>query len=159
MDGRAYLILIVLAAVVVAVVAVTALLAYRRQRRPKAEAAAWSEAEDLAREIGRGAVTVLDVRGADEFTGPLGHIPGALNIPVAEIDGRLDELRSSATKRIAVVCRTDKRSATVQSRLRAAGLADVTVLRGGMERWNALGFDTVRERAAETPTTLKGDQV
>jgi rhodanese-related sulfurtransferase len=157
MDGRAYMILIVLAAVVVAAAAVIAFLAYRRQRRRKAAAAAWSEAEDLVREIGRGAVTVLDVRGPDEFSGPLGHIQGALNIPVAEIDGRLDELRSSA-KRIAVVCRTDKRSATVQSRLREAGIAGVTVLRGGMERWNALGFETVRRQETVMPATPKGDQ-
>jgi rhodanese-related sulfurtransferase len=152
------MILIALAAIAVVAAAVIAFLAYRRQRRRKAAAAAWSEAEDLVREIGRGAVTVLDVRGPDEFSGPLGHIPGALNIPVAEIDQHLDELRSIANKRFAVVCRTDKRSATVQSRLREAGIAGVTVLRGGMERWNALGFETVRRQETVMPATPKGDQ-
>jgi len=37
-------------------------------------------------------VTVVDVRGPDEFTGPLGHIATARNIPVAELVGRLTEL-------------------------------------------------------------------
>ena len=87
---------------------------YGRMRRG---AIAWTEPEELLRQmkIGDAAVTVLDVRDVDEFTGILGHIPGALNVPLAELDGRLDELRSSTTDEFIVVCRTDKRSATAQA--------------------------------------------
>ena len=98
---------------------------------------------------------VLDMRGADEFTGMLGHIPGALNVPLGELDGRLDDLRSRTKGKIAVVCRTDKRSATAEATLRGAGFDGVTVVRGGMERWNALGFGTACGGVAETPTTAK----
>jgi len=35
---------------------------------------------------------LIDVRGADEFTGPLGHIEGASNIPIADLSERITEL-------------------------------------------------------------------
>jgi len=54
---------------------------------------AWIEAPELKRRLDHGeAVTVVDVKGPDEFTGPLGHIATARNIPVAELVGRLTEL-------------------------------------------------------------------
>jgi rhodanese-related sulfurtransferase len=54
---------------------------------------AWIETNELKRPLDSGeAVTVIDVRGPDEFTGPLGHIATARNIPVAELSGRLTNL-------------------------------------------------------------------
>jgi rhodanese-related sulfurtransferase len=46
--------------------------------------------EDLLSRLQDGLVTVLDVRPEDEFA--LGHLPGALNIPLAELERRLAEL-------------------------------------------------------------------
>src|SRR5262249_58281419 len=40
-----------------------------------------------------GAVTVLDVRPEDEFA--LGHLPGAVNIPLRALEARLSELNPS----------------------------------------------------------------
>ena len=37
-------------------------------------------------------LALLDVRTAEEFRGPLGHITGATNIPIGEISGKLNEL-------------------------------------------------------------------
>jgi len=37
-------------------------------------------------------VALMDVRSAEEFQGPLGHIAGAINIPVAELSGKIREL-------------------------------------------------------------------
>lgn len=47
-------------------------------------------ADELAGLLERGAVTLLDVRPAVEYAA--GHIPGAVNIPVNELAGRLGEL-------------------------------------------------------------------
>lgn len=46
--------------------------------------------EDLLDQVAAGLVTVLDVRPADEFG--QGHLPGAVNIPLAELLDRLAEL-------------------------------------------------------------------
>jgi uncharacterized membrane protein YdjX (TVP38/TMEM64 family)/rhodanese-related sulfurtransferase len=98
---------------------------------------AWIEAGELKHRLDSGeAVTVIDVRGPDEFGGPLGHIAIARNIPVADLSGRLAELGGLERAPIVLVCRTDKRSTTAAQRLRAAGFTQVSVLRGGMERWN-----------------------
>jgi uncharacterized membrane protein YdjX (TVP38/TMEM64 family)/rhodanese-related sulfurtransferase len=101
---------------------------------------AWIEANALKRRLdGSEAVTVIDVRGPDEFTGPLGHIATARNIPVAELDSRLTELAGLERAPIVLVCRTDKRSATAARALRTAGFTQVSVLRRGMEQWNEAG--------------------
>jgi uncharacterized membrane protein YdjX (TVP38/TMEM64 family)/rhodanese-related sulfurtransferase len=102
---------------------------------------AWIEADELKRRLDRGdAVAVIDVRGTDEFTGPLGHITSARNIPIAEFNSRLAELGGLERTPIVLVCRTDKRSATAAQTLRAAGFTQISVLRRGMEQWNAAGL-------------------
>jgi uncharacterized membrane protein YdjX (TVP38/TMEM64 family)/rhodanese-related sulfurtransferase len=96
----------------------------------------WIEVEELASRLNNGAtLTVLDVRGHDEFTGPLGHITGALNLPIGELPNRLMEIKAFKDSPIILVCRTDKRSANAAAFLRDADFRDVRVLRGGMEQW------------------------
>jgi uncharacterized membrane protein YdjX (TVP38/TMEM64 family)/rhodanese-related sulfurtransferase len=97
----------------------------------------WIEVGELApRLAGREQVAVIDVRGPDEFTGPLGHIPDARNLPLGELPTRLRELGSLSDKPVVLVCMTDRRSARAAAVLDAAGFRDVRVLRGGMVRWN-----------------------
>ena len=101
----------------------------------------WIEAEELKRRLDSGeAVTVVDVRGPDEFTGSFGHIASARNIPVAELGGRLAELAGLERAPVVLVCRTDKRSAAAARTLGAAGFTRVTVLRRGMEQWSETGL-------------------
>jgi uncharacterized membrane protein YdjX (TVP38/TMEM64 family)/rhodanese-related sulfurtransferase len=101
----------------------------------------WIEVDDLKRRLDGGeAITIIDVRGADEFIGPLGHIAAARNIPVAELDGRLAELAEIERGPIVLACRTDKRSTAAAQTLRAAGFTQVSVLRRGMERWSEAGL-------------------
>ena len=108
-----------------------------RLRRPFA----WIESGDLKRQVDGGeAVTIIDVRGADEFTGSLGHIASARNIPVAALGGRLTELAGLEREPIVLVCRTDKRSALAAHTLCDAGFTQVGVLRRGMEQWNETGL-------------------
>lgn len=120
--------------------------------RLRPRAAAWVEPEDLRRQLAGGAPpAVLDVRGADEFDGASGHIPGAINIPLAELEERLQELRPPVPGGIAIVCRTDRRSAAAATILRGAGFAPVAVLRGGMQRWTALRCETGSGAHAAAP--------
>jgi rhodanese-related sulfurtransferase len=96
----------------------------------------WIEPGSLADWLGRDPrPAILDVRGPDEFAGPLGHIPDALNLPVSELAARLTEIKALKERPIILVCRTDKRSANAATFLWDSGFRDVHVLRGGMEQW------------------------
>jgi uncharacterized membrane protein YdjX (TVP38/TMEM64 family)/rhodanese-related sulfurtransferase len=102
----------------------------------------WITAGSLKRQLDDdGELLVIDVRGADEFNGPLGHIPTARNIPLGDMPARLVELEPARRGPLTLVCRTDKRSVKAGELLKRAGFADVTVLRGGMEEWNRQGFE------------------
>jgi rhodanese-related sulfurtransferase len=93
------------------------------------------EVDELRSRIAGGAAPlILDVRGPDEFDGPLGHIEGARNIPLAELSAHAAGLARAASP-VVVVCLTDKRSSQAAAELSAAGLRGVTVLRGGMKAW------------------------
>jgi rhodanese-related sulfurtransferase len=95
----------------------------------------WVEAGELRDRLGRGDnPMILDVRGPDEFEGPLGHIEGARNVPLPELPRRIAEI-ARETGPIVVVCLTDKRSSQAAAALAGAGLRDVAVLRGGMRAW------------------------
>lgn len=83
------------------------------------------------------AVQILDVREADEFAGPLGHIAGAVLIPLGELAARAGELAHD--RPIVTVCRAGSRSAQATVILKEAGFADVANLTGGMLRWRAEG--------------------
>ena len=84
-----------------------------------------------------GRVQILDVREPAEFTGPLGHIHGAVLIPLGELAGRAGEL--SHERPIVAVCRAGGRSAQATVILQKAGFTDVANLVGGMLRWRAEG--------------------
>lgn len=83
---------------------------------------------------------VLAVRKPEEYTGELGHIPGAVLIPVGELPGRLDELAGKESQPVVTVCRSGGRAATAAAILRVAGFADVRALEGGMTRWRDRGL-------------------
>jgi len=83
---------------------------------------------------------VLDVRTAEDFVGEQGHIDGAVNIPVEELQQRMDEIGSYIEQPVAIVCRTDKRSAKAALLLTEEGFADVHVVRGGMTKWIEAGL-------------------
>jgi glyoxylase-like metal-dependent hydrolase (beta-lactamase superfamily II)/rhodanese-related sulfurtransferase len=85
-----------------------------------------------------GRAQILDVREDDEFTGPLGHIEGAILIPLGELAGRCSEL--ARERPIVAVCRAGSRSAQATAILQQAGFANIANLNGGMLRWRAEGY-------------------
>jgi rhodanese-related sulfurtransferase len=79
---------------------------------------------------------VIDVRGPDEFIGPLGHIDSARNIPLDKIHTETVDLLGER-RPLVLVCHTDRRSAAAAEHLRRAGGSEVAVLRGGMVAWRS----------------------
>ena len=110
---------------------------FARLFQRSAAAPVWVEAAELRRWLaGEGAPIVVDVRGPDEFEGPLGHIEGARNIPLGELPAHTQGLGAEG-RPLVMVCLTDKRSSQAAADLAAAGLRNIAVLRGGMKNWRA----------------------
>ncbi len=76
-------------------------------------------------------LVVLDVRTAEELSGPLGKIEKVIHIPVQELEGRLTELERYKNKEIAVICRSGNRSVRATSILLKNGFNARNVA-GGM---------------------------
>lgn len=83
-------------------------------------------------------VTLLDVRPEDEFA--LGHLPGALNMPLSELERRLSELPKD--HEIVAYCRGPYcvLSFEAVASLRAKGYK-VRRLEDGFPEWKAAGLD------------------
>ncbi|ELK45787.1 sulfurtransferase TusA family protein [Halobacillus sp. BAB-2008] len=77
-------------------------------------------------------VTILDVREQAEFA--FTHIPGAVSIPLGELDARMNEIDS--TKPVYVICRTGSRSDLAAQKLADKGLENVYNVVPGMREWN-----------------------
>jgi glyoxylase-like metal-dependent hydrolase (beta-lactamase superfamily II)/rhodanese-related sulfurtransferase len=77
---------------------------------------------------------IVDVRDASEWSGVLGHIPGAVLIPLEQLRERATSLAQD--KPIVTVCRSGARSAQAVSILEKAGFSRVANLTGGMINWN-----------------------
>jgi rhodanese-related sulfurtransferase len=83
--------------------------------------------DGLLRRIKEKEVAVLDVRPAEEYAA--GHIPGAVSIPVAELEQRLDELPMDVE--IVAYCRFAPEALTI---LRASGFR-ARRLEDGFPEW------------------------
>jgi rhodanese-related sulfurtransferase/DNA-binding transcriptional ArsR family regulator len=93
--------------------------------------------KELQRRLRERSVTVLDVRPEDEFV--LGHVPGALNIPLAALKKRLSEL--NASMEIVAYCRGPYcvLSFEAVALLRERGF-NVRRLQDGLPEWRAAGL-------------------
>jgi uncharacterized membrane protein YdjX (TVP38/TMEM64 family)/rhodanese-related sulfurtransferase len=99
----------------------------RRQR----EQSEFIETAELKRRLEHAPQPVMiDVRGADEFGGSLGHIRGARKISLSELGAKLLNLSTMKQSPLVLVCKTDKHSAKAAELLREAGFEQVSVLRG-----------------------------
>jgi rhodanese-related sulfurtransferase/DNA-binding transcriptional ArsR family regulator len=92
---------------------------------------------DLISRLREGLVTVLDVRPEDEFA--LGHLPGALNIPLGKLEDRLGEI--PADREVIAYCRGPYcvLSFEAVAALRARGYL-VRRLEDGYPEWKAAGL-------------------
>lgn len=94
--------------------------------------------EDLLDRMKNEGVTVLDVRPEDEFA--LGHLPGAVNIPIEDLERRHSGL--SRDQEIVAYCRGPYciMSFEAVASLRAKGFR-IRRLEDGFPEWKAAGLD------------------
>jgi ArsR family transcriptional regulator len=93
--------------------------------------------EELLEKTRDGLVTVLDVRPPDEFA--TSHVPGAINIPLSELEARLTEL--DPDHEIVAYCRGPwcVLSFEAVASLRARGF-NIRRLEDGLPEWRAVGL-------------------
>jgi len=107
-------------------------------RRDELEAVPAREVLERAK---KGLVVVLDVRPAEEFSA--GHLPGAINIPIQQLEKRLRELPKR--KEVIAYCRGPYclMSYDAVSLLRARGMK-ARRLEAGLPEWRAAGLPVER---------------
>ncbi len=85
-------------------------------------------------------LVILDVRTDAEFRD--GHIEGAINIPVGELEGRLGEL--DRDDEMLVYCRTGNRSSTAVGILEGNDFTKIYHMNKGIAAWTSAGYPTVK---------------
>ena len=88
---------------------------------------------ETTRLMNTGNALILDIRATGEFSG--GRIPKSKNIPLAEIDKRIDEIAKFKDKPVVVTCGTNTRAGSAIRLLKQRGFADVYQLQGGFGAW------------------------
>jgi rhodanese-related sulfurtransferase len=86
-------------------------------------------------------VLVIDVRTPDEHR--LGRIPRVVNMPLDEIEQKVDELKKYDT--VYVHCQSGNRSQRACLSLASLGLENIVNVEGGIGEWERLGFEVVRD--------------
>ena len=83
--------------------------------------------------LNRSKPLILDVRDATEFAS--GHIQGAKNIPLAELEGRMKELVKFKDKPVLVHCQKGMRAKSACAILIAQQFTQLNNLEGGLNAW------------------------
>ncbi|WP_316740837.1 rhodanese-like domain-containing protein [Streptomyces sp. MK7] len=99
---------------------------------------------------------VIDVRTPGEYTD--GHVPGALNSPLDQLDRALPDIRNAAERgEVLVVCASGVRSEKACVQLAEKGVHAVA-LSGGTGAWAAQGHELNRPLACEVKTAWSMDR-
>ena len=98
----------------------------------------WVTTVEATQLLNRQNALLLDVRSADEFA--KGHILGAKNVPLAELERRAPELDKYKARPVIVHCDTGNLSTSALPMLRKQGFATVVNLTGGYSAWKQAGL-------------------
>lgn len=82
---------------------------------------------------------LLDVRNPEEFHGPLGHLRGAILIPLDSLERESARLEAVRGRTIVVYCRSGRRSMNATAFLRQRGF-DALNLEGGILSWREFTY-------------------
>ncbi len=86
---------------------------------------------------------VLDVRKFEDFA--VGHVPGAMNMPLAEINDFANLLPTERSAPIYTVCERGNLSLSGLLLLKSLGYQNVRSINGGTRAWKQLGLEVATE--------------
>lgn len=101
-----------------------------------------SQAELMKRLNAGQAPILVDVRTPEEYRN--GHVPGAINIPVQELDRRLAELSGYRDTELVLYCETGMRAGYAERMLQQQGFTQIRSLDGDMAAWRRAGLPAER---------------
>lgn len=81
---------------------------------------------------------LIDVRSSGEFAA--GHVPGAVNIPMEQVEARLDDLRPG--EKVVLVCQSGRRACLTHDLL-SEHRGDLVILEDGTNGWVSAGLPVV----------------
>jgi rhodanese-related sulfurtransferase len=90
-------------------------------------------------------IQLIDVRSPGEFAA--GHVPGAINIPLEQIEVRLPDIQHAP---IALLCQSGRR-AGMACEVLAGHRPDLMVVEGGTQAWISAGLPIVSSAGASWP--------
>lgn len=93
----------------------------------------------LADKLSEDNTTIIDVREAYELNDELGHIKGALNMPMGHLMAKIHKSDIRKDADIVLVCRSGARAETAARELINDGYLNISVLMGGMIAWREAG--------------------
>lgn len=96
---------------------------------------------------------LLDVREQEEWNAR--HIPGALHVPLAQIEKEASTQFPDKTTPIICQCRSGKRSLIAAQTLKKLGFTDVTSLAGGIQAWEQAGFPIITGKVLSEDDRLR----
>jgi len=88
-------------------------------------------------------LVIIDVRTKEEYEGETGHLPGAILIPVQELQNHYHDLDSLKSKEIVAYCRSGVRSARASKFLGEKGFKVLNMV-GGIIAWSEMKPDTAK---------------
>lgn len=92
-------------------------------------------AEGAVQLINREKAVVVDVCESEEFAA--GHVVGAKNIPLSELEGKLDGAVKNKTVPLILVCKSGARSSRAVAIAKKLGFEKAQSLSGGMGAWRS----------------------
>lgn len=93
-----------------------------------------------ARELVQKGLMVIDVREPAEFAN--GHIPGARNLPVGQLDAWAQDLDPAGS--YLLVCASGRRSTRAKQQLESRGFRSLRNMTGGMFAWEMEDYPQAR---------------
>ena len=89
--------------------------------------------QDLVSLTNQDAAKLIDLRSPNEFAD--GHITGSINIPYADIEDRLHEVKLQGGKSLVLICDSGSQSANAGEVLNKSGYQNTVILSGGIGAW------------------------
>ena len=83
-------------------------------------------------------ITLIDARTAEEFDE--GHIPGAINVPIADLAEFAKKLSSASDDVFVTMCGSTGRGEKAAAILDSHNVQDILILEGGLKAWKDAGL-------------------